>query len=153
MDVAIIWHRFWFNSRPLMGLCGVLSEDKNTQTNGLPITNDRYWFRRVEDDTYFAYSLTEKELEDLELERQFHQATMGCVINHDLNFGHSRKGEVPECLTDYLTATDGLLLPEGTYRVFNASIDMSENKKTFSFKFSDIVNPNPSDVSDKKCSF
>lgn len=153
MDVAIIWHRFWFNSRPIMGLCAVLSDDKTEKINGLPITDKRYWFRQIDNDTYQAYSLTETELEDLELEHQFHQATIGCMINHDLTFGHGRSGKVPECLTDYLTTNDDLPLSEGTYKVFNAKLDMSDMKKEFTFGYSAFVNPGPGDVLNERCTF
>lgn len=153
MDVIIIWHRFWFDSRPIMGLCSVLADDTTQKINGLPIKNVRYWFRRIDDDTYYAYSLTEKELEDLELERQFHQGTIGCIINHDSTFGYHRTDKVPECLTDYLSDKNGLLLPEGAFHVFNAGIDMTDNKKVFTFKYSDFMNPGPRDVFDGKCTF
>ena len=144
MKIAIIWHRFYFNGRPMMGLCGIVDDTKLTDTNGLFITEDRLWFLLTQDGSFNCYKLTETELSGLVLERKYHEATVGGFINHDSTYSQSKKGEIPEELSSHNDKNfENLEFSKGTSLVYNAPLSLTEDKLVFRFEPSDIINPNP----------
>lgn len=129
-----------------MGLCGVVSDEVAEKTNGLPIGEERYWFVLTPDQTYRAYSLEEDELYQLGLERKYHEATIGCGINHDSTHYGGRRGTIPEEITHDESDLGDVAFSKGTARVFNAKLNLSDDKLAFKFSFEDIINPHPGTI-------
>ena len=145
VKVAILWHRFYFNNGVYMGLAAPINEDPACEkTNGLPITDERFWIVRKPNEEYTAYKVSTEELEDLDREHRFRMATVGGTINHDSTHTCNIVGEVPEELKEDMYA-DESQFPKGTVKEYNAPLELKE--VLFEFPRSDIVNMQPAAVS------
>lgn len=161
--VAFIWNRFFLFGAPISGVCSLLPSegDESIQYEGLTLkkmtTCDRpvfFWFslidRNENDDTivpgeatYQAYELTLEELEDLDIERECHEVSTGFHINHTSAFSHIKRTEFSEKTKQFMgkKPKDGLFPKYVDVEViYNATLELSDEKKLFTFKGDEVVN-------------
>lgn len=159
--IGFIWHRNWIFDRPFSGLCVELSNDDNSiDFEGLRVSDPPkfYWFwldsavgpNRSPNTKYNAFRLTEEEIEKLDIERQYHEATIGFSINHtQRRISDKAYGPYPEKLN--FEPTDAQKKDMETFPkdksirpVFGAILDLSLDKKAFSFTSDEVLNYMPS---------